>query len=196
MLFHYFQRAILSKNCSDISDSLLWNSMKKRKKKEIKVIENQSNYQVCTLYSNEKIKHRANWSCERCTYVNEGIELNMCNGCFLTRTDAKDLPVQWEWRANPDQWIPYDLASSSELEDSYQTRSIRKCDSTIQQDVLQQYNLSSGGKLVGLEESGMMTTQFCNLLQSNNSVSPDQQVVKLPPCRGHYFHSIMCCSCN
>ncbi|CAB4478255.1 unnamed protein product [Rhizophagus irregularis] len=34
MLFHYFQRAILSKNCSDISDSLLWNSMKKRKKKK------------------------------------------------------------------------------------------------------------------------------------------------------------------
>ncbi|RIB19396.1 hypothetical protein C2G38_2083277, partial [Gigaspora rosea] len=34
-----------------------------------------------------------------------------CTICFLTRTDVKDLPVQ---RANPDQWIPYDLASSSE----------------------------------------------------------------------------------
>ncbi|CAG8545514.1 8597_t:CDS:2 [Paraglomus occultum] len=40
--------------------------------------------------------------------------------CYRNRTEAKDLPVQWEWRANPDQWIPYDLASASELEDAYQ----------------------------------------------------------------------------
>ncbi|CAG8502767.1 17578_t:CDS:2 [Dentiscutata erythropus] len=59
------------------------------------------------------------WACERCTFINEGLNLT-CTMCFLTRTDAKDLPVQWEWRANPDQWIPYDLASSSELENAYQ----------------------------------------------------------------------------
>ncbi|CAG8716460.1 6637_t:CDS:2, partial [Ambispora leptoticha] len=61
------------------------------------------------------------WSCERCTFRNEAIDLT-CVMCYQTRTDAKDLPVQWEWRANPDQWIPYDLASSAELEDAYQRR--------------------------------------------------------------------------
>ncbi|KAG9287348.1 hypothetical protein G9A89_023719 [Geosiphon pyriformis] len=59
------------------------------------------------------------WSCERCTFINQGIDLT-CIMCYLIRTDAKDLPVQWEWRANPDQWIPYDLASSAELEEAYQ----------------------------------------------------------------------------
>jgi len=63
------------------------------------------------------------WSCERCTYINGGIELT-CVMCYQIRTDAKDLPVQWEWRANPDQWIPYDLASSAELEEAYQRRDV------------------------------------------------------------------------
>ncbi|RGB36997.1 hypothetical protein C1646_666562 [Rhizophagus diaphanus] len=123
---------------------------------------------------------RANWSCERCTYVNEGIDLT-CAMCFLTRTDAKDLPVQWEWRANPDQWIPYDLASSSELEDSYQRKKAaivpKQDDNSILQPVAIEQVSSEDSCIICLDN-----------FQDSSSVSPDQQVVKLPPCRGHYFH--------
>uniref|UniRef100_A0A1D1XQL8 RING finger protein 148 n=1 Tax=Anthurium amnicola TaxID=1678845 RepID=A0A1D1XQL8_9ARAE len=165
------------------------------------------------------ITNRANWSCERCTFVNEGIDLS-CEMCQLTRTDAKDLPVQWEWRANPDQWIPYDLASSSELEDCYQRR---KTSITPKQGYFasisdryevrfnyttgrfQQHNLSSGGtrrvRRIGNDDNSILqpvaidqVTSEDNCIicldsfQDSGSVSPDQQVVKLPPCRGHYFH--------
>jgi len=163
--------------------------------------------------------NRANWSCERCTFLNEGIDLS-CAMCSLTRTDAKDLPVQWEWRANPDQWIPYDLASSSELEDSYQRKKativpkqgyfatiadryeVRFNYSTGR---FQQYNLSSGGtrrvRRIGNDDNSILqpvaieqvtSEDSCIIcldsFQDSDSVSSDQQVVKLPPCRGHYFH--------
>ncbi|RHZ56067.1 hypothetical protein Glove_406g35 [Diversispora epigaea] len=158
------------------------------------------------------------WICERCTFANKGVNLT-CTMCFLTRTDAKDLPVQWEWSANPDQWIPFDLASAAELEEAYQKKKafispkqgyfasipdryeIRFNYATGR---FQQHNMTSGGarriRRVANDDNSILqpvpfenvTSEDCCIICLDNfedeTTSIEQEIVKLPPCHGHYFH--------
>ncbi|CAI2195893.1 6760_t:CDS:2, partial [Funneliformis geosporum] len=126
----------------------------------------------------------------------------------------------WEWRANPDQWIPYDLASSSELEDAYQHKKTSifpkqgyfasipdryEVRFNYALGRFQQHNLSGGGirrirRVANDDNSILQPVAFhevtsedsciicLDIFQDPSSVSIEQQVVKLPPCHGHYFH--------
>ena len=58
--------------------------------------------------------HLQTQQCESCTFINAPTDA-ACVMCYTLRTQAKDLAVQWEWRAD-EKWIPYDLPSCMELE--------------------------------------------------------------------------------
>nr|CAG8524526.1 8769_t:CDS:2 [Entrophospora candida] len=165
------------------------------------------------------VTNNPQWPCERCTFINRGIDLT-CSMCFLTRTNAKDLPVQWEWRANADQWLPYDLACAAELEEAYQNKKTvitpRKGYFSSIRDTYEirfnystgrfvQYNIVGGGTrrvrrvasddnsiLQPVEYDTVTSEDSCIIcldgFQDPNTITADQHAVKLPPCRGHYFH--------
>ena len=57
------------------------------------------------------------WQCEMCTWINGPADLT-CTMCFSVRMSAKDVSVQWQWQA-ADQWIPYDYATTMEIENGY-----------------------------------------------------------------------------
>jgi len=58
------------------------------------------------------------WQCEACTTFNAETEI-ACTMCFTTRMTAKDVAVTWEWQAEGENWIPYDLATCLQVEDAY-----------------------------------------------------------------------------
>ncbi|CAG8434085.1 5286_t:CDS:10 [Diversispora eburnea] len=125
----------------------------------------------------------------------------------------------WEWSANPDQWIPFDLASAAELEDAYQKK---KASISPKQGYFasipdryeirfnyvtgrfQQHNMTSGGarriRRVANDDNSILqpvpfenvTSEDCCIICLDNfedeNTSIEQEIVKLPPCHGHYFH--------
>jgi len=58
------------------------------------------------------------WECENCTYINTSADLT-CVMCYKVRVCVKDLSVTWQWQA-ADQWIPYDLPTTLQLEQAFQ----------------------------------------------------------------------------
>lgn len=58
------------------------------------------------------------WQCEACTMFNPQTEI-ACTMCFTSRMGVKDVPVTWEWQAEGDTWIPYDLPTCVQLEEAF-----------------------------------------------------------------------------
>jgi len=58
------------------------------------------------------------WQCEACTTFNAPTEI-ACTVCFTTRMTAKDVAVTWEWQAEGEVWIPYDLPTCLQVEDAH-----------------------------------------------------------------------------
>lgn len=61
------------------------------------------------------------WQCEACTTFNAETEI-ACTICFTTRMTAKDVAVTWEWHAEGETWIPYDLPTCMQVEEAYKQK--------------------------------------------------------------------------
>jgi hypothetical protein len=136
--------------------------------------------------------------------------------CYRTKTSAKDFTYQWEWSANPNQWIPYDIPSAQEIETSYQAKN-DSC--TLSQGFFRDFPgvyvvkfNHNGRKFVQINQSSSNRRRVRRISDDDNSImepvsidfdnvicvvcqepfesSTDKtkEVVKLPPCEGHYFH--------
>jgi len=65
--------------------------------------------------------HSGQWQCEACTTFNAETEI-ACTMCFTTRMTAKDVAVTWEWHAEGETWIPYDLPTCMQVEEAYKQK--------------------------------------------------------------------------
>lgn len=61
------------------------------------------------------------WQCEACTTFNAETEI-ACTICYTTRMTAKDVAVTWEWHAEGETWIPYDLPTCMQVEEAYKQK--------------------------------------------------------------------------
>jgi len=59
------------------------------------------------------------WECEKCTFINKAAELT-CLMCYTVRVSTKELSVNWQWQASAEQWIPYDLPTTLQIEEAFQ----------------------------------------------------------------------------
>lgn len=153
-----------------------------------------------------------NWECESCTYINKPTAA-CCEMCFTLRMTAKDLPVQWEWKAD-EKWIPYDLPSTLQIEEAFkQGKSPVRLsqgyfednpgyDVHFSKNRLYQINTHTGMRRTVRRIADEDSTVFspapssitlkdeqCSICQENLAgCSDDLEPVKLPKCANHFFH--------
>lgn len=135
--------------------------------------------------------------------------------CYNLQFAAKDLPVQWEWKAE-EKWIAYDVPTCAQLEEAFQKRSRgvllsagyfedkREYQVMYNHDRHQhvQINLATGGRRAvrriaddnshlfkDVEASELSATEQCSICTEpfDSSIAAGK-AVKLRNCHGHYFH--------
>jgi len=143
--------------------------------------------------------------------------------CYITHSGAKDLPVQWEWQPNPDQWIPFDKLASAQIEAAYQghlpTTNLTAgyFSNTSERYVLhlnhvtrrfEQENINTRKRrsvrriadddnsiLISVQHTSIDPESICSIcIEDFTGEEGPLGAVRLPPCApGHYFHR-MCIS--
>jgi len=157
-----------------------------------------------------------NWTCEHCTWVNKDFDI-ACTMCYITHSGARNLPFQWEWQPNPDQWIPYDKLSSAQIEAAYQAglpnvtltagyfrflggRHILHMDHLtrkFEQENTSTRKIRSVRRIADDDNSILMPVtsidaeSICAICIEPFAGDGLTDVVRLPPCApGHYFHRL------
>jgi hypothetical protein len=140
--------------------------------------------------------------------------------CYITHSGARDLPVQWEWQPNPDQWIPYDKLASAQIEAAYQgglsslTLTTGYFCSTGERYIVylnhvtrrfEQENTGSRKRrsvrriadddnsiLIPVLHTSIDAESICAIcIEDFTGDEVSTDVVRLPPCApGHYFHRV------
>jgi len=159
------------------------------------------------------------WTCEHCTWVNKETDL-ACNMCYTTHSGAKDLPIQWEWQPNPDQWIPYDKIAGAQIEAAYQGR-LRSMNltagyfsNTTERYIMhfdlvtrrfEQENINTRKRrsvrrvadddnsiLISVPHTSVDAESICAIcIEPFTDEDASTSAVRLPPCEpGHYFHRL------